>query len=142
MTTLDSFQQAVEQAEEAYEFMISFAGQGVGRKEQQPEDSDQIRHFLRQLKTALTEGCGHAARIPEDHDIHGEEEYILFVDQLQTEIETAILALDLLCAQEKITSSQVDDLNGLVSFQSIIMKLFFIDDLTEHLGYEQQKAEI
>lgn len=135
-TSLHSFQASVEQAEQAYEFMISFAGQGIGREDQREQDTDEIRSYLLQLKEALLEGCTHASAIPEEHDLRGETYYTAFVEQLRADVEAAVVVLDLLAAQDKITSVQIDDLNGMIGFQSIVMKLFFLDDLTEHLSYE------
>lgn len=136
MTSVHEFQDAVERVEEAYEFMISYAGQGIGRTEQTGEDTEQIRSYVIQLKEGMEDGVDAASRIPEDHDLHGESEYEQFVDRLDVEVNRAVVVLDLLAAQDRITSAVIDDVNGISVFQSIVMKLFFLDDLTEHLAYE------
>lgn len=136
MTSVHEFQEQVERTEEAYEFMISYAGQGIGRQEQTGTDTEQIRGYIEQLREALVEGVDAASRIPSEHDLQGVEQYETFVDRLRTEVERATVTLDLLAAQDQITSAQVDDVNGISVFQSVVMKLFLIDDLTEHLAYE------
>lgn len=136
MSSVERFQEEVERTEEAYEFMISFAGQGLGRAEQTEGDAEEIRTYLRQLREALEAGSEVAAEIPEEEDLAGEEHYEAFVELLQDEVEEAVVTLELLAAQGRITSAQVDDVNGMSVFQSIVMKLFFLDDLTEHLAHE------
>jgi hypothetical protein len=136
MSAVTEFQEEVERVEEAYEFMISFAGQGLGREEQTEGDAEEIRSYLLQLRDGLEAGVEAAADIPDEEDVAGAEEYETFVDGLAEEIEEATLILDLLAAQDLVTSAQVDDINGMSVFQSIVMKFFFLDDLTEHLAYE------
>jgi len=136
MSAVTEFQEEVERVEEAYEFMISFAGQGLGRDEQTEGDAEEIRSYLLQLRDGLEAGVEAAAAIPEEEDLAGAEEYETFVDGLAEETEEATLILDLLAAQDLITSAQIDDINGMSVFQSIVMKFFFLDDLTEHLAYE------
>lgn len=134
--SINAFQDDVERAEEAYEFMISYAGQGIGRDAQREEDTEQIRSYVQQLRDALRDGVEAAARIPDDHDVLGQEHYEAFVDRLHDEVDRAVVVLELLAAQDRITSAQVDDINGMSVFQSVIMKFFFLDDLTEHHAYE------
>lgn len=136
MTSVQEFQEAVDRAEQAYEFMISYAGQGIGRAELETQDAEEIRSYVEQLREALADGADAAARIPEEYDVQGATHYDTFVGRLQTEIERAVVVLDLLAAQDRITSAQIDDVNGISVFQSVIMKFFFLDDLTEHLAYE------
>lgn len=136
MSVVTEFQEEVERVEEAYEFMISFAGQGLGRAEQTEGDAEEIRSYLLQLRDGLEAGVEAAAEIPEEEELAGAEEYETFVDELLDEIDEATLTLELLAAQDLITSAQVDDINGMSVFQSIVMKFFFLDDLTEHLAHE------
>lgn len=136
MSAVTEFQEEVVRVEEAYEFMISFAGQGLGREEQTGGDAEEIRSYLVQLRDGLVAGVEAAGDILDEEDLAGAEKYETFVDALADEIEEATLILDLLAAQDRITSAQVDDINGMSVFQSIVMKFFFLDDLTEHLAYE------
>lgn len=136
MSSVEAFQEEVQRAEEAYEFMISFAGQGLGRAEQTDGDAEEIRSYLVQLRDALVAGTEVAAEVPDEEDVAGAEHYRAFVERLEEEVDYAVVVLDLLAAQDRITSAQVDDINGMAVFQSIVMKLFFLDDLTEHHAHE------
>ena len=131
--SVHALQEHIEAAEEAYEFLISFAGKGLDR-EQPAGQSQEVRGYVEQLDEAR--GASHAAAldIADDHDVEGEEHYRAMLDRLGEEIEEAQTVLRLLAAQSVITSAQVDDVNGMSVFQSVVMKLFFLDELTEHLG--------
>ncbi|WP_331235040.1 hypothetical protein [Natronorarus salvus] len=132
MSSVSEFVEAVSRAEEAYEFMISYAGQGIGR-EIPTKDVREIRIYLNQLREALQDSVTTGKEIPEEFDIDGEEHFYDVVDQMEVESEDAVEILDLLIAQDRITSQQVDNLNGMSVFQSIVMKMFFLEEIVGHL---------
>ena len=132
MSSVSDFMAAVERSEEAYEFMISYAGQGIGR-EIPTQDVKEIRDYLEQLQEALEDAVSAAREIPEEFDLDGEDHYYDVLDRLETEREEAADVLALLIAQDRITSQQVDNLNGMSVFQSVMMKLFFLEEVTAHL---------
>lgn len=132
MTAVDDFQTAVGHVEESYEFMISFAGQGIGREIEQ-SSVHEVREYVDQLSASLDEALRAARRIGEEYDVSGATHYERVIADLESEIEEAREFLALLSAQDLITSQQVDNLNGMSVFQSVVMKLFFLDELTGHL---------
>lgn len=133
MSDVEEFKSQLMNAEEAYEFMISFAGMGIGQEVPQ-KHSDQIRDYVEQLSSAL-DASFHAAQSITDHpEIAGHNQYEAFLADMASEIDEATTVLDLIAAQEKITSAQVDNINGMSVFQSVMMKLFFLDELTKHFG--------
>lgn len=125
------YQAAVTRAEEAYEFMIAYAGQGIGR-EIPEKKSDDVREYIIQLEGALHDAHEAASAIGDTHEIDGAEQYEGMLADMAAELDEASTILDLLAAQDRVTSAQVDNINGMSVFQSVMMKLFFIDDLTEH----------
>lgn len=132
MTSVADFQEGVNDAEEAYEYMIAYAGRGIGREVQNTQ-VDQIRTYLEQLVDGLTQAIGAAADIPDEFDVDGEEYYDPVIEELERELIEARDILNLLIQQERITSQQVDNLNGMSVFQSVLMKLFFLEEVTKHL---------
>lgn len=135
MTSVADLQDAVSRVEESYEFMISFAGQGIGR-EIEKSSANQVREYVDQLATALADAVTAARAINEEYDVAGATYYERVLDDLEAEVDEAQGFLALLSAQDRITSQQVDNLNGMSVFQSVVMKLFFLDDLTAHLDRE------
>ena len=134
-SSVAALQDHIESAEEAYEFLISFAGQGLDRQ-QPPGITEEVRDYVEQLAAAFVDAHAAAVTIAEEHDLDGETEYRAMLDRLESEIDEARTVLALLAAQDVITSAQVDNLNGMSVFQSVVMKFFFLDELTEHLGRE------
>ncbi|GAB7095911.1 hypothetical protein JCM30237_30650 [Halolamina litorea] len=122
----------IEEMESSYEFLISFAGQGVGREAVQ-SSTDQIREFVTGFEESLDAAVDAALAVPEEHDELDTEAYLTFVEDLSAEVEEARNVLVLLGQQDRITSAQVDNMNGMSVFQSVVMKLFFLDELTDHL---------
>lgn len=135
MTSVADLQDAIRRVEESYEFMISFAGQGIGR-EIRKTTSDEVREYVDQLREALDDALEAGQSITDEHDIRGEEHFDVVIARLGEEIDEAQELLALLSAQDRITSQQVDNLNGMSVFQSVVMKLFFLDELTEHLEWD------
>jgi hypothetical protein len=125
----------IEEMESSYEFLISFAGQGVGREAVQ-SSTDQIREFVDGFESSLGGAYDAALAVPETHDSLDTEEYAAFVEEMGAEVEEARNVLRLLGQQDRITSAQVDNMNGMAVFQSVVMKFFFLDELTDHLERE------
>lgn len=125
----------IEEMESSYEFLISFAGQGVGREAVQ-SSTDQIREFVEGFEASLGGAYDAALAVPDSHEAFDTDEYITFVEEMGEEVEEARNVLRLLGQQERITSAQVDNMNGMAVFQSVVMKFFFLDELTDHLERE------
>ena len=132
MTSVEDYQEGVNDAEEAYEYMIAYAGQGIGREVRMTQ-VNQIREYLEQLVEGLTQAIEAAGEIPEEFDVDGIEHYEPVIEELERELVEATDILNLLIAQDRITSQQVDNLNGMSVFQSVLMKLFFLEEVTKHL---------
>lgn len=122
----------IEELERSYEFLISFAGQGVGREAVQSA-TDQIREFVDAFEASLGGAYDAAKAVPDSHDEFDTDAYHTFLEEMGTEVEAARNVLRLLGEQEFITSQQVDNMNGMAVFQSVVMKFFFLDELTDHL---------
>lgn len=132
-SSVRELQAHIESAEEAYEFLISYAGKGLDH-EQPAGMSEEVRGYVRQLDEAFAGAHAAALAITDEHDLEGETHYRAMLDRLADEIDEAREVLQLLAAQPVITSAQVDDVNGMSVFQSVVMKLFFLDELTAPLG--------
>jgi len=123
----------IEAAEEAYEYLIAYAGRGLDRA-QPPGSSYEVRDYLEQLDAALEAGHAAATAVPDEHDLDGEAHYRAALERMAEEVEEARTIVQLIAAQDVITSAQVDDMNGMSVFQSVMMKFFFLDELTAHLA--------
>ena len=131
--TVAELKRHIEAAEEAYEFLIAYAGRGLDRN-QPPGTSDEVRDHLERLGDAMAGGHEAALAVADEHDLAGAEHYESALARMGEEIEEARTILSLLAAQDAITSAQVDNMNGMSVFQSVMMKFFFLDELTAHLA--------
>jgi len=131
--SVSELQRHIESAEEAYEFLIAYAGRGLDRN-QPPGTSEEVREYLEQLRAAMAEGHAAAEAVPDEHDLQGEDHYRSALSTMAEEVEEARTIVALIAAQDVITSAQVDDMNGMSVFQSVMMKFFFLDELTAHLA--------
>ncbi|MFP4591355.1 MAG: hypothetical protein ACLFMX_01785 [Halobacteriales archaeon] len=128
-----ALQAHIESAEEAYEFLISYAGRGLDRH-QPPGTTEEVREALEKLDAAMVGGVEAALAVPDEHDIDGEDPYRRMLDRMEAEVAEARTIVSLIAAQSAITSAQVDNMNGMSVFQSVMMKFFFLDELTTHLA--------
>ena len=126
-------QEHIESAEEAYEFLISDAGRGLDR-DQPAGTTREVRGFLEQLEAAMADGLEAAEAVADEHDLDGEAHYREALETMAEEVAEARTIVSLIAAQDAITSAQVDNMNGMAVFQSVMMKFFFLDELTAHLA--------
>jgi len=131
-TPVTDLRAQIDQMEEAYEFLISFAGRGIGRESVQ-SDTGKVGEYVAEFETGVADGFAAARAVPEVHDEFDTAAYRSFLDTMEGEVEEARTVVDLLAEQEVITSALVDNMNGMSVFQSVMMKFFFLDELTDHL---------
>jgi hypothetical protein len=134
-TPVTELREAIERMEVAYEFLISFAGEGVDRESVQ-SSTDQVNDYVTTFESALEDGHEAAAAVPDRHDEFDDGDYAAFVAGMEPEIEEARTVLRVLAGRDIITSAMADNINGMSVFQSVMMKFFFLDELTTHLERE------
>jgi hypothetical protein len=131
-TPVTDLRNEIESMEVAFEFLISYAGQGVGQEGPQTEN-DQLREYVIQFEESIAAAFEAARAVPDEHEEFDTTEFDDFLDQMEPEIEEALTVVRLLSSLDRITSAQVDNMNGMSVFQSVMMKFFFLDELTDHL---------
>jgi hypothetical protein len=124
-----------EAIEEAYEFMLAYAAQGLPN-EQGSESGSQIRGFLRKCDAAL-DGLADVlrrcsprpgAQSPEAASMAASK-YDAFVRVVERDIEAAQAAVQLVLAQQSIGSELVDNLNASIHLRAVLTDLFLLDDV-------------
>jgi hypothetical protein len=98
--------------EEAYEFMLAYAGQGVA-------EGVEIREYLTRAAAALT-GIAAAAR---------EELDSPFLAVLDRDAADSLAAIELVLAQPAIGSQLIDNLNASIHLRALLTDLFLIDEV-------------
>lgn len=114
--------------EEAYEFMLAYAGQGLASDAGSARGS-QVRDYLSQCEAALdalvrfTAGFSDASSAPEDAP------YRDFVSVIEHDARHARAAVRLVLALPSISSQVVDNLNASMHLRAVLTDLFLIDEV-------------
>jgi hypothetical protein len=115
-----AMRQAIDQIEEAYEFMLAYAAQGK-KREEEGEDISKIRQYLSRFARSLESMRGVAPTLlPSPASAP-------FRDRVLADLAVTVSVLALLLEQRSITSDLVDNTNGLIAMCSLRTDLFFID---------------
>jgi hypothetical protein len=114
--------------EEAYEFMLAYAAQGLPNDEGSASGS-QIRGFLGKCDAALT-GLGEAVALCVRRlGIQSPAPYDTFIDVVAGDVRSAQAAVQLVLAQPSIGSQLVDNLNASIHLRAVLTDLFLLDEV-------------
>ena len=125
---LTDFSARCDAIEEAYEFMLAYAAQGLPAEEGSTAGS-QIRDFLRRCEAALA-GLGAAATTRVRRlDVPSPAPYDAFISVVERDVQKARAAVTLVLAQPSISSQLVDNLNASIHLRTILTDLFLLDEV-------------
>lgn len=114
--------------EEAYEFMLAYAAQGLA-SDAGSDAGSQARKFLGQLDTALT-GLGDVFRlVAKAEQPAGGDHYAAFIAVLERDAAAAQAAVHLVLAQPGISSQLVDNLNASIHLRALLTDIFLVDEV-------------
>ena len=109
--------------EEAYEFFLGYASQGLPS-----ESGGQIRHYLQRLETALIGLAdfftAHIAGRQLDRTA-----YRAFIDVIDRDAQSALAAVRMVLAQPSINSQIIDNLNASIHVRALLTDIFLIDEI-------------
>lgn len=114
--------------EEAYEFMLAYAAQGLPNEAGSVSGS-QIRDFLRKYDAALT---GLAEAVTDCVRRLGTQPpapYQAFISVVELDAQRAQAAIQLVLAQPSIGSQVVDNLNASIHVRALLTDLFLLDSV-------------
>lgn len=122
--TLDDLKARIERIEEAYEFCLAYAAQGLSGDAVAGGTGGQAREFLRRFDGAL-DGLadGFRAHLP---DAAGHEAAVAVLER-DAAATQALLRLAL--AQAALSSQLVDNLNASIHVRALLTDVFFLGDL-------------
>ena len=114
--------------EEAYEFMLAYAAQGVTGEEGTGKGG-LIRDFLERAARAL-EGLSDASLlVVQEERLEPEAHYLNFLKVLERDAKDSLAAIELVLAQRAISSQLVDNLNASIHLRALLTDLFLIDEI-------------
>ena len=123
-----ALQQRCEVIEEAYEFMLAYAAQGLsGDAGSQP--GGQLREFLTRAAAALT-GLGDLmARLIDEEKLEPADRYPSSHTVVAYDARKTLAAVELVLAQPSISSQLIDNLNASIHVRALLTDLFLIDEI-------------
>ena len=122
------FLERCEVIEEAYEFLLAYAGQGLPGDES-GQKGGQVRNFLQRAAEALTglaESCRQALR---DSELEPPEQYEDFCSVLERDAGDSLAVIRVVLAQPSISSQLVDNLNASSHLRALLTDLFLIGEI-------------
>lgn len=111
--------------EEAYEFMLAYAGQGLASDSGSAKGS-QVRDYLAKCEKALGDLSQYAASFPAGADTDALAGFLRVIDN---DARNARAAVALVLAQPAISSQVVDNLNASMHLRAVLTDLFLVDEV-------------
>jgi hypothetical protein len=124
--TAADFRSRINTIEEAYEFMLAYASQGLSSD----HDSDagrQAREYLQRCNTALADLGEFLTGFTER--LEPSAPYRAFIAVIDRDARDAKAAVQLVLAQTSISSQLVDNLNASIHLRALLTDLFLIDEV-------------
>ena len=125
---LAEFVSRCDAIEEAYEFMLAYAAQGLPN-DQGSASGSQVRDFLRKCDAALTGLAEVITNCVRQLGIQSTAPYDAFISVIERDVGSAQAAIQLVLAQPSIGSQMVDNLNASIHLRAVLTDLFLIDEV-------------
>ena len=114
--------------EEAYEFMLAYASQGLS-SDQDNDTGRQAREYLKKCDAALSGLPGVITHYVEHEGLQPKAPYDAFVAVIEHDARNSQAAIQLVLAQPAISSQMVDNLNASIHLRALLTDLFLIDEV-------------
>lgn len=115
--------EAIEAVEAGYEYFLAYAAQGFESFQEGAHIQD-VRRHLQSTSVALDRLRDLNSLIPQ-----GKELTEAFITTVQKDAEKAASVVDLILAQEGVSSQLVDNFNASTHIRTILTDLFLLDEV-------------
>jgi len=137
--TRDDLITRIHAIEQAYEFMLAYAAQGLPG-DAGTQSGGELREFLARAATAVA-GLGAALTAIVARD-RLDPAHLAFRDVLEHDARGALAAIELVRAQASISSQVVDNLNASIHVRALLTDLFLLGELVKRSQAQQGSREI
>ena len=128
MSTREGLAQRCEIIEQAYEFMLAYAAQGLAG-DGGSATGGQLRELLSRAAAALAGLADQYRALVEVERLQPPDKYLAFLGVLERDASDARAAFELVLAQTSISSQVVDNLNASIHVRALLTDLFLIDEI-------------
>ena len=125
--------------EEAYEFMLAYAAQGLP-SEPGTGTGSQIRSMLTVCSNSLTGLADLFTQIVRHDKLEPKATYDNFIAVLARDANDAQASVQLALAQPSISSQMIDNLNASIHLRALLTDLFLIDEIVRPDAVESASA--
>jgi hypothetical protein len=122
----EEFQKRVDAIEEAYEFMLAYAAQGVGGD---TGAGSEVRSVLTRAAAAVAGLGGVLTSLIDGERLEPADRYRAFAAVVDRDARDSLAAIELVLAQPSIGSQLVDDLNASMHLRALLTDLFLVDEI-------------
>ena len=123
-------QDRCDRIESGYEFLLSYAAQGLLTDQGSPSGK-QVREQLARMIEALRGLSVSCAELMKREKLTPADRYLAFFDVLVKDANHAMVAAELVLAQPDISSQLVDNLNASMHLRALLADLFLITEILE-----------
>lgn len=128
MTVRDDLARRCETIEQAYEFMLAYAAQGLSG-DAGSQSGGQLRELLSRASAALDGLSSQYTALVNGEQLQAREQFAAFIGVLARDAADARAAMELVLAQPSISSQVVDNLNASMHVRALLTDLFLIDEI-------------
>ena len=126
--TVAELSSRINTIEEAYEFMLAYASQGLST-DQGNDTGRQAREYLHRCDAAMGGLPGVFTRYVKDEALQPTAPYDAFIAVIERDAKDSQAAIQLVLAQPAISSQMVDNLNASIHLRALLTDLFLIDEI-------------
>jgi len=120
-TMLSEIEERCDAIEEAYEFMLGYAGKGLPS-----DEGSQIRYYLQRAAGAITGLAKSFSEVVEKQRIEPTEKYEAFLTVLDRDARDSLAAIELALAQTRISLQLIDNLNASIHLRALLTDIFLL----------------
>jgi hypothetical protein len=122
----------IDAIEDAYEFMLAYAAQGLSGNEAGGAGS-QIRAVLMRCQDAVEQLPARLTSLVESRQLESAADYRAFIHIVERDAGDTCTALRLILTQGVISSQLIDNVNAWIHLRALLTDLFVIDEILKGL---------
>ena len=108
--------------------MLAYAGQGL-HGDEGSHASGEVREFLRRAAQALVGLAEVYAAAVKARNLQPAEPYLAYLAVLEKDAGASLAAIQLVLAQNPISSQLIDNLNASIHLRALLTDLFLVDEI-------------
>jgi hypothetical protein len=135
---LEDLKSRIDAIEEAYEFTLGYAAQGL-EGDEGAKSGGELRRYLENCDEAMTGLADLFREVVASEGLEPEGAFRTFIDVLERDVERAQAGLRLTRAQPSISSQLVDNLNASIHLRTLLTDVFLIDEIVKKRLQDRKK---